>query len=265
MGIQRNFNRIAKVFFLKVGLWNIAQRLYYATLNRQKLAQIENEKLFYETLIHPGNLCFDIGANVGDKVNIFLSLGARVVACEPQPFCLDILNARFKGQKDFILVPKGVGIKEEVLTLYVHRENIGATSFLPDWQSDSAKIEDTIPIQITTLDHLIDKYGVPDYCKIDVEGFEINVLKGLSTPIRLLSFEYHLDHSEQEIQKTITCLEHISELTNNALKINVIPGSGKVNFLRQNWFSIDEFIPFFSNDLKLDDSFLFGDIFVICN
>jgi FkbM family methyltransferase len=52
---------------------------------------------------------------------------------------------------------------------------------------------------MTTMDTLISLYGKPDYCKIDVEGFEINVLKGLNIPLNLVSFEYHLDRGEQEI------------------------------------------------------------------
>jgi hypothetical protein len=47
-----------------------------------------------------------------------------------------------------------------------------------------------IPVTVTTLDALIAHYGLPAFCKIDVEGYELEVLKGLSQPIPALSFEY---------------------------------------------------------------------------
>ena len=42
----------------------------------------------------------------------------------------------------------------------------------------------------TTLDALIAAHGRPALCKIDVEGFEAEVLRGLSQPLPLVSFEY---------------------------------------------------------------------------
>lgn len=53
----------------------------------------------------------------------------------------------------------------------------------------------SIEVGLTTLDALVDQYGMPAFCKIDVEGFEPEVLKGLSKPVRMLSFEYTPENS----------------------------------------------------------------------
>src|SRR5688572_28540682 len=50
---------------------------------------------FYRQFLAPGELCFDVGANVGNRVKIFLKPGARVVAVEPQRECVRTLRAAF--------------------------------------------------------------------------------------------------------------------------------------------------------------------------
>lgn len=50
--------------------------------------------------------------------------------------------------------------------------------------------DQSIPVEVITLDQLIENYGLPHFCKIDVEGFEDQVLAGLSYPLPALSFEF---------------------------------------------------------------------------
>ena len=64
---------------------------------------------------------------------------------------------------------------------------------------------------MTTLDNLIKQFGVPDFCKIDVEGYEYDVLKGLSQPLKALSLEYIVPENTQVL---VDCLTHLNKLGN---------------------------------------------------
>ena len=55
---------------------------------------------------------------------------------------------------------------------------------------DQVRWASGIRVPATTLDALIARHGLPRFCKIDVEGYEAEVLRGLSQPISALSFEY---------------------------------------------------------------------------
>ena len=146
-----------------------------------------------------GDLCFDVGANRGARTEVLLRLGAEVVAVEPQPHCVARLQARFGAKKRFQVVSKALGARHGEATL--HLGNIDLISTLSrDWldyaqqvpDSIIAKIgwEGTLTVPLITLDALIATHGVPDFLKIDVEGYELEVLKGLGQPIPLVSLEY---------------------------------------------------------------------------
>jgi FkbM family methyltransferase len=153
---------------------------------------------FYGPFVHPGALCFDIGAHLGSRSRAFLDLGARVVALEPQPRCAAYLQKRWGGERRFTLVPKAIGAQAGVATLHVNRLNPTISTLAPDpWRRSMAaaawrreRWDRPLEVETTTLDRLIEAYGRPDFCKIDVEGFEAQALAGLSRPLPALSFEF---------------------------------------------------------------------------
>ena len=170
---------------------------------------------FYSIFVCPGALAFDIGANHGDRVEAFLSLGARVVAVEPQPHCVDDLRSRFGEREDVAII--SAAVDSQTGRAIMHMSNNDTVSSLSDeWISrvkaggrfDDSTWEQKLEVTTITLDDLIEQYGVPDFIKIDVEGSELRALNGLSTAVKVLSFEY----TPEDIAAAVRCVERLERL-----------------------------------------------------
>lgn len=160
---------------------------------------------FYRTVIRPGDLCFDIGANVGKHIAVFRACGARVIAVEPQKKCAELLYTKFSGDPNVVVIEKAVGEKAGTGTLSVPPEKDAIATLSSAWQTQGRFVSRfahaiTENVEITTLDALIALYGVPHFCKIDVEGFEENALRGLSSPIPLVSFEFAIEFLDNAVR-----------------------------------------------------------------
>lgn len=153
---------------------------------------------FYAQFIKPGDLCFDVGAHVGNRLRIWQALGARTIALEPQPHLMRWLQRLYGRQNNIVLLEAAAGAGSGTATLHISSRTPTVTSLSADWistvQQDPAfsrvRWDRTVNVPVTTLDLLIAEHGAPAFCKIDVEGFELEVLRGLSHALPALSFEY---------------------------------------------------------------------------
>jgi FkbM family methyltransferase len=171
---------------------------------------------FYAQFIRPGDLCFDVGAHVGNRILVWSRLGAQVVAVEPQPACLSLLQRWYGNSPGVHLVGDAVGAAQGRQTLRISAAHPTVTTLSTDWiasvqKSDSfahVQWEESTSVEVTTLDALIARFGVPAFCKIDIEGYEVAALEGLSQPLPALSFEF-IPAAKQD---ALACLSRLRAL-----------------------------------------------------
>jgi FkbM family methyltransferase len=154
----------------------------------------------YAQFVRPGDLVFDAGAHVGDRVAAFRRLGARVVAIEPQPALVRTLRLIYRRDDGVFVEPVALGAAPGTVELKLNLDNptvstasdefVAAAHGAPGWHDQAWSRRISVPLM--TLDGLIARHGVPSFIKIDVEGFEAQALAGLTRPIAALSFEFTL-------------------------------------------------------------------------
>jgi FkbM family methyltransferase len=153
---------------------------------------------FYARFVSPGQLVFDVGAHVGDRVATFRRLGARVVAIEPQPALAKTLRILFGLDNGVVVEQLALGPHNGTIELQLNIDNptistvssafVHAARNAPGWQGQ--RWTKAVSANMTTLDALVTRHGMPSFIKIDVEGFESEVLTGLSRASAALSFEF---------------------------------------------------------------------------
>jgi FkbM family methyltransferase len=176
-------------------VWGVARSLviYHGQPGKQR-----RMVRLYRQFLEPGEVGFDIGAHVGSRVRAWRRLGARVIAVEPQPDCLRVLRLFFGRDRGVTIAGVAVGAKPGTARLALSTATPTVSSMSPDWIHSVAadqsfarvRWDRTVEVDVTTLDDLVAVHGEPAFCKIDVEGFEVDVLAGLTVALRGLSFEY---------------------------------------------------------------------------
>ena len=211
---------------------------------------------FYASFMNARSLVFDIGANVGHYSLIFEHLGARVVAIEPQAALSERLKKRF-ARRPLITVEHcalGAAVGSALL-----RKTAGLSE-VASLRADVAErsrfaathpFDEVETVPVNTLDELIARHGRPDFCKIDVEGFEDAVLSGLSLPIAALSFEFNREFSDVAQR----CVERLCTL--GPYRFNFMLGEDVV-FETANYVGAAELIARLSANR---DPLLWGDVY----
>jgi FkbM family methyltransferase len=210
-------------------------RIYYGDRTRAAVMQ-----RLYAEFVHEGDLVFDVGAHVGDRVRAFRRLGARVIAVEPQPALARTLRLLYGRDPMVVIEQAAVGRSSGTIELNINVENptvstasaefIAAAADAPGWEGQ--RWSKRVATRMITLDEMVAAYGMPAFIKIDVEGFEAEALAGLTRPPAALSFEFTL------IQREVghACIERCREL--GYTRFNAALGESQ-KFEHADWIDAD--------------------------
>lgn len=112
-------------------------------------------------------------------------------------------------------------------------------------------------VSLITLDQPIERFGVPRFCKIDGEGFELEVLKGLSRPIPMLTLEFHL--TGDNVAQTIACVDRLGEMSPLSINVSL---EGGAELVCEQWIDDRQFRSDFPAAISRVSTSVYGDLFI---
>lgn len=257
-------NQIKKTLSLLNILTITRQVIYWVTQFDPKTTNPRRLTIrFYSQFIHKGDLCFDVGANLGQRTDVFLELGAKVICIEPQAKCIKELHSLYGRNKNVMIIPKGISAQEGQKEMLICDKLSSLSTMSSRWQQESIhakeygyKWETKETVAVTTLDNLIAEYGLPVFCKIDVEGFEYQVLSGLNQAIPFISFEFNTGFFDE----TSKCIDCLLEIGNYKFNFAIGEPSGGQGLFLEEWSNPDILYQQMEI-LRKNNSKLWGDIY----
>ena len=216
----------------------------------------------YAPFVREGDLVFDVGAHLGDRSVAFAALGARVIAFEPQPHIARLLRLLVGSSERITVREEAVGARPGTEHLAISRRTPTVSTLSGPWRKQLAQTnagfrsvqwEESVPVSVVTLDGLIECYGMPSFCKIDVEGYEAEVLAGLSRPVAGVSVEFVAG----QLDVACACVTRLQEL--GSYRFNVVPGERR-SFAFKTWIDANAAVAWIESGA---DGIASGDLYAV--
>jgi FkbM family methyltransferase len=170
------------------------------------------------------NLIFDIGYNEGEFTEVCFGKypNASVIAVEANPNLCVNPKRNFSLNYNFLLLNNLVSnVVGDAIDFYISPYASGvstaSTEFIKNSrftkgsknvEANSIQWNEPIKVESVTIDSMIERYGIPDLIKIDVEGYEYTVLSGLTQKANDICFEWH----EEEKDSLYKILDHLQSI-----------------------------------------------------
>lgn len=243
-----------KSYLKNTRLWKMISHsdFYQKYRDPEKHRKQQEEPSFYKKILkmHPSknNLIFDVGANIGSKSIIFSKLARKVVSFEPSEGLFSILQKKFENT-NVIIYNYALGNMVSTSDLYIVENNEAYNSLNKKHIEITAtsrnianlKTVKRQEVKVEVIEHFITKFGIPKYIKIDVEGYEYEVVSGLETTVPIISFEANLPEFREE---SIKIIKYLAVLSINRYRYNFTVNN---SFILENFSTKEVAIDFLIN------------------
>jgi FkbM family methyltransferase len=213
---------------------------YQQLFDRRRLALRAKMRDLYGPYIRRGDLVFDVGAHMGTYAEVFVELGAKVIAIEPNPLCCERLT-RMAKTRPIRVANCAAGDLPGRLNLHICYENPSISTVAEEWYAAAQRSPafrnnrwlEAVEVDVVTLDQLADQHGVPVFVKIDAEGFDDRVLRGMSFRPLAISFEFNLEIPEVALR----CLS--APIFKSGYEFNYVRGM-EMQLVSKQWMEFTE-------------------------
>jgi len=170
------------------------------------------------------DLIFDVGASNGDDSAYYLHKGFRVVAVEASPLMHITLRERFRGEIEdgrLILVPAAIASEEGEAPFWICDDEPGRSSFDRAIASYHGSRHHSVIVPTCSFSSLLERFGTPFYCKIDIEGCDRLCIEQMSRLARpsYLSLELPTIGSAPAEAETAWIMDRLEDLGYDRFKI----------------------------------------------